>query len=195
MTVHAPGPYFTRLKYVAGTNPHNMQFSTPTWAPPGGGFTNGSYVDRGGSQVDTLIALAALTDVLVPFWSSGTTFVGWQVFFQSDPTAAPVPVAGGAFTAVLGTAASPFAEEATMMTINYRTVDFNLFKFVFLDYAENVGFSKILTIPSTGALHDLDAYLQSNDDIVVGRDGTPPTQFISATKKLSDELRKIYRQS
>jgi hypothetical protein len=184
-----------RLGYVAGANPHNMQVSCNAWSPPGGGFANGSFLKNGGGSIDTLAALSDFTDVLVPFWSSGTTFVNWQVFFVSAPGVPPVPIAGGNFTAVVGTAASPFAEEATQQTINWRTTDFNLMKLVLLDYAENVGFSKIRTLPGSGALFDLDAYLKSADCPIVGRDGTPAGQFISATKKLNDELRKIYRQA
>ena len=195
MTVHDPGPYFLRLNYVSGGNPHSMQISTNAWSPPGGGFTNGSFVKNGGGSIDTLAALSDLTDVLVPFWTSGTDFVSWQVFFKATPSDDPVPIAGGAFTGVTGTAASPFAEEATQMTINMRTADFNLMKIVLLDYAENVSFAKILVIPGSGALHDLFAYLTGTDCFVVGRDGTAAAQFISATKKLNDALRKTYRQA
>jgi len=195
MTSHDPGPYILRLNYVSGGNPHSMQASANAWSPPHSGFVNGSFVKNGGGDIDTLAALADLTDVLVPFWSSGTDFVSWQVFFKATPSDDPVPIAGGAFTAVTGTAASPFAETATMQTINMRTVDFNLMKVVMLDYAENVSFQKILVVPGTGALHDLFAYLTSADCFVVGRDGTPASQFISATKKLNDALRKTYRQA
>lgn len=195
MTKHDKGPYILRLNYVSGGNPHTMGLSTNAWSPPGGGFTNGSFIKNGGGSIDTLAALADLTDVLVPFWSSGTDFVSWQVFFVAAIGDPPVPIAGGAFTAITGTAGSPFAETATMQTINLRTVDFNLMKVVLLDYAEDVSFQKILVVPGSGALHDLFAYLTSTDCFVVGSDGTPASQFISATKKLNDALRKTYRQA
>jgi hypothetical protein len=193
--LHDPGPFFGQVKYVSGVNPHIMQFSLNNYVTPSFGHDFGTVDDRTSTPQDLLVAINAYVDVLKAFWSDGTTFVNFQLFSKPTPADIPVPIQGFALTTAVGTAGASFAEEATQQTINYRTTDFNLMKIVLLDYAENVSFSKILVIPGSGALFDLDDYLHSDGCVINGRDGNPAGTFISATKKLNDKLRKAYRQA
>jgi len=190
-----PGPFFVQIKYVSGANPHIMQISVNDWVEPSVGHDFGTIDDRTSTPQDTDDAINAYVDVLKAFWSDGTTFINWQLFSKPSPGDIPLPVAGNALVTAVGTAGASFAEEATQMTINYRTTDFHPMKVVLLDYAENVSFSKILVIPGSGPLFDLDAYLHSDACVVFGRDNHPAGTFVSATKKLNDKLRKTYRQA
>lgn len=192
---HDPGPYFIQLKYVSGANPHIMQYSVGDWTPPFGLFLTGTVTGKDGNQYDLGGAVDAYVDKLKAFWTNGTTFINWLLFKKLLPTDIPVPVMGGNVTTGTGTATAGFAEEATQQTINYRTLDFNLMKIVLLDYNEDVSFSKILVVPGSGPLFDLDAYLHSAGCTVRGRDGAFAGSFVSATKKLNDKLRKEYRQA
>lgn len=195
MAPHDPGPFFVRLNYVSGFAPHSMQFSVKNWSPPTGLSPQGLFTIQDGGSNDAEDAMAGLADLLVPFFTNAVTFVNWLLFSKPTPSDLPTPVAGATLTAKVGTATPGFAEQATQMTINYRTTDFNLFKFVFLDYNEDVSFAKISSVPGSGALFDLDAYLKGATNFVTGRDQNFPATFISATKKLNDELRKAYRMS
>jgi hypothetical protein len=192
---HDPGPFYAQVKYISGTNPHFMQFSVGNWTPPSGGAPQGKLTSQGSGDLLTTAAINQYVDFLKAFWSSGTTFVNYLIFSKPTPTDIPVPVTGDVLSSAVGTASAGFAEEATQQTINYRTLSFNLMKIVLLDYSEDVSFSKIQTVPGSGPLFDLDAYLHSGDCVVTGRDGAFAGSFISATKKLNDKLRKEYRQA
>jgi len=192
---HDPGPFFVQLKYISGANPHVMQFSVNNFQAPSIGHDFGQIDDRTSTPQDAEVAINAYVDILKAFWSSGTTFVNYTIFSKPTPADIPVPVMGNVITSGVGTASAGFAEEATQETINYRTTDFNLFKIVLLDYSEDVSFSKVLVVPGSGALADLDGYLHDDGCVVFGRDGNPAGTFISATKKLNDKLRKTYRQA
>jgi len=192
---HDPGPYFLRLNYISGVNPHTMQISVKNWTPPSAGHVTGQFEKQDGSLIDASTGVLAFIAPLLPFWTNGTTFASWQLFSKPTPTDIPIQVMGLTLTGQAGSASPPFIEEATQMTINYRTTGYNLAKIVLLDYAEDVSFQKITAVPATGPLADLATYLNGATAIVTGRDGNFFGSFISATRKLNDKLRKEYRQA
>jgi len=172
-----------------------MQFSVNEWEVPSIGADFGTFKLRDTTFFDADAAMNDLVDLLVPFWSDGTSFANWQVFSQPTADDLPVPVIGNVFTGKDGTGTPGTAqEEATQRTNIWRTEDNNLFKLVMLDvFIAN--FAKISILPGSGILHDLSAYLTASAGWIVGRDGSFPNTFLAQTNDLNDKQRKIRRMT
>jgi hypothetical protein len=79
------------------------------------------------------------------------------------------------------------------MTVNFRTSLFGKAKLVLLDFSALDDWSKVRTLPGSGALFDLVGEFTASTNGWQGQDNGQPTTFVSVTRTLNEKLRRSYR--
>lgn len=182
----SPAPAFVRINYHSVYGPHTMQ--VPTLA-----FAAGDFETWAGGSVSAATMIGDMVDFLLPFYPDTTVFDNYIVFSQPTPADDPLPVDGGVFVSVEGTAATPGWTKATQLTMSIRSTLFGISKIVFLDAASGNNWDPIRSPDAS-----MTALLAELSDLSNGwaaRDNGRPNTFVGLTKTLNEKLRKAYRMA
>ncbi len=188
----SPFPSAVKLQYHSEFAPHTQLIPTLQWTafPDVGGA--GAFVSHNGGSVDADAMINALATVLAAFLPDTASFDSYIIYNHNVGTDALEPIRSKPMVKV-GTETTPGWDQATQVTVNWRTSGFNIFKLVMLDIATNNFFGKTSALPTTGIIAGLDAIVTDPDNAWAGRDNAIPQSFISQTLTLNEALRKRYR--
>jgi len=191
---HARGPYYFQINYHSPWAPHSHTINCGVWsntASPGG---HGQVLDHLGAGQDAKDQVETLVDAFLPFYPVDVTYDNWTIFHQPADPGPSFPMTGSGFTGKIGTDATAGWSKAAQATLTWKTVLFNDFKIVLLDFNSRNLWDKTTTLGST-RLADLDVAVTSINNVWQGRDNGQPLNFKSSAVKLNDELRRQYRMS
>lgn len=191
---NSPSPAFMRLSYHSAYGVHTADIPTTIWlntTSPGG---HGVFEDHVAGSVDADGMIQALAALLVPFFPVTVNYDTYTIYTIADLVSPPIPRTSNVIN-LPGTSSVPGWSKATQATINWRTVDAGLFKIVLLDMATNSDFDPVRTLPGSGAIFDLDAFITDTAQGFLGRDNSRPATFIGLFKDINKKLRKAYRMN
>lgn len=185
-------PAFVRLEYASEFGPHVAILPTREWTPDQGSNPSGTF-DRWSddADVDAEDMILALVATMAAFFPVTTAFQRYTIFTKASAAADPQPRYSNSITQI-GTDLAPGWSQAVQMTITARTADFNLAKIVLLDASTDDTFGKVTTLPGSGRLFDLVTEWFSDTVAWAGRDNAQPSQFVSLTQTLNEQLRRRY---
>jgi hypothetical protein len=186
------GPFFVVIEYHSSFGPHRMQIPTKDWSPPAFGADFGLFEKWEGGQIDADLMISNLVGKLKAFLTPDSVFDNYTIFSQPTDTVGAVPVMANDLGATVGTAAASW-DQATQMTVNFRTSLFGKAKLVLLDFSALDDWSKVRTLPGSGALFDLVGEFTASTNGWQGQDNGQPTTFVSVTRTLNEKLRRSYR--
>lgn len=192
MAVNSLFPSYVVINYHSAYGKHTMTIPTREWNAGIGVNDKGGYQAWDTADIDAVVMIEDLANSLAENFPSTVVFDGWIIYNYAAPDESPNPVAGGVFTDIAGTEATPGWSQAVQNQITMYDTDFNTFKIVMLDAASFDDFAK-----RTGAtLHTgQQAVVASITDVGFAwssRANARPDVVRSATTKLNDELRKQY---
>lgn len=190
MAIHSLFPAFFRLFSQSEFGPHISTIPTLSWntsAAPAGRF-----IAWDGSDRDAADMITDFVDLILPFFTPDTEYQSATIYTMADIDALPQPRAFVNFTGKVGSSADP-AVPASMSTYSFRTTNFGLMKLVFLDAPVTTNFLPFTSLASSVPLTNLFNFMSDEANAISARDNGRPAQFIRATFKINDELRKSYR--
>lgn len=183
------GPAFVKTNYHSALGLHVALVPTLAWSPGSGA---GLFDTWAGSTVSADDMIAELYGFLAGILPASGGFDNFVIYTQPDPDVPPEPVAQGSL-AIVGTNVTPGWDQATQVTMNFRTSTFGAMKIVTLDAQTGNDFSKTTSLPMTGVLFDVFGALTVDTNGWAGRDNGQVTGFVSQTITLNEKLRRAYR--
>lgn len=185
-------PAFVQIEYSSPKSLHTMRIPTRGWSPPGGGFTNGSYLrwsDDVEIDADTMIGdLIAVLDDNLPDTHS---FISYTIFTQNDVDEDPQPRLSQVVNAP-GTIATPDWWEAVQATWNFRDTDFTAMKLTLMDADSENLFGKLVNVAGVARWNNVALQISDEDNAWSSRNGFRPATILSVTRTLNEKLRRAY---
>jgi len=186
-------PAFFQLNYHSEFGPHVARIPTLGWTDEPSIHAAGTFDTWDVGSVDAFDMIEAYVDACLPFFWPTTTFDNFIIYTQPDPDDDPQPRASLVFTGKDGTDSGTTWSKAVQRTLNMRTTNFGLAKYVFLDAASGNNFDRI-----NAAGSDILAFINVVNNTnygFAGRDNGRPNAYIGVTTTLNEKLRRAYRMT
>jgi len=169
-----------------------MTLPTRQWSSAGGISGFGSFTSWDDNIRDVGDMVDDFVNVLLPKFDDTITFDNWLVWNFNDDADFFIPVAGDAFTAKVGTDATPGYIQAVQSVFTMFDTEFNTSKLVLLDTSSRNNFNR-----RTAATADADELAIFDEWSNVGnawasRAGFRPAVLRSISLGINDELKKQY---
>jgi hypothetical protein len=181
-------PAFFRLFYTVSNLAHVMTVPTSTWNLPSGGHPQGTFTNWNDAEIDADDMIQAYAALLQPFWLDNTNLDQYIIYRQAGPSDPPQPVAGNLID-LPGTNAGSGWFQAVQQTNIWRDFQFKILKIVMLEVPTANNFGKTTSLPGSGALFNLNAFITDQDQAIATRNGAPPLNYLSTTETLNEKLR------
>lgn len=193
MTIHDIGPDYVQFNYHSAAGIHSMSHSVLEWIDAASAGGQGQFATHLAGSIDAVEMVEGFAAICLPLAASTWAFDSWVVFHRPVVGGPSFPVAGANFTAMVGSNTDGSWYKAVQHTMNFRDVEFNAAKAVFLDVNSSGDWSKTFA-PST-VWADVWEQLRDPEKGWCSRAGLRIDQAVSYTKDLNDRLRKAYKLS
>lgn len=188
MTPHSLFPAYFQLRVLSAFGTHFHSIPTREYNVATGEFLNWNDVG-----IDATDMIEDFVDLILPFHVSTTTVLGATIFTLADEDDPPQPRAFVSFTGKDGTSVAA-ATPASEGVYTFRTTNFGLLKYVFLDAPVTDDFLPFEDISDSAALVNLFGLVSDATNAFAGRDNGRPNQFIRANFGLNKALQKKYNR-
>lgn len=185
-------PAFFRMFYSVANLIHVQTMPTRAWSAPSEGHPKGTFINWDETQIDADDMVQAYAGLLTFFFNDSSNLDSYVIYTQADAEADPLPRAGNAIN-LAGVNTSDSWFQAVQQTWSYRDTEFHKFKLVMLEVPTSDVFSKSTSLPGSGPLFDLNAFLVDPSQSFSSRWGHRPDGFVSICTTLNEKLRKERR--
>lgn len=185
-------PSYIQFRYHSSLGVHKMTLPTRQYSPVPGASGFGTFTSWDDNIRDIGDMVDDFVDVLVPKFPTSVVFDDWQVFDFNETAGFFIPVSGDAFTAKVGTDATPGWFYAVESVFTMFDTEFSTAKIVLLDTSSRGNFAR--RSAATADAEELDIFDTYSDagNAWSSRNGARPSILRSVSLGINDELKKQY---
>jgi hypothetical protein len=185
-------PAAVKVEHTSAYSIHLLTLPTRAYTPPGGLFTDGSFLDWDDDDLDAFAMVNDLFTLIAELYPATSHFGIATIYTYDTPTSPGVPVHTMDLD-IDGTLVSTAWAAAVQQTWTFRTTEAGIAKLTFLDIPTDNDFSRVAVLPPASDQLAVAQEFMSTDAGWSGRDNARPSVFLQASTTLNEALRRSYR--